>query len=136
VTKATNRPPATAWQSRDIADWNVTTYHAFLIDENKRRFNALYTPFGRGNLNTRWATEKGMIKQAQGAVGNAVLKRFIERCLDAHRPKPDFPHVNFGFMWSYLRDELPRAQSDIAQAQAVAERRADAVEVDSLDNLI
>ncbi|MGC4375746.1 hypothetical protein WD019_02225 [Fictibacillus sp. Mic-4] len=111
----TKRIPAKDHRNRPLETWNTTTYHSYLTDRNTELFGAPYVPFGKGPLHSRWLAEKGQLKQAQEAYGNAVLKRFIDRCLERHKPTEAFPHINFGFMWSYLRDELPRAASDVAK---------------------
>jgi hypothetical protein len=106
-------PPAHDWRNRDISDWNVSTFHAYLIDKNTELFSAEYVPFGKGPISRRWQTEKGQMKQAITAYGNVVLRAFIARCLKRHKPSADFPHINFGFMYAYMRDEMARAVAEI-----------------------
>jgi len=106
------------YATRPLDAWNVNHFLAWLSDETKRRFGVDYMPMGRGSISEKFNAERGMLKQAQERYGNAVLKRFIERCLDAYRPTAQYPSISFGFMWSYRRDELPRAQADVARAVA------------------
>lgn len=105
-----SKPKANDWQARDIADWNVTTFHAYLIDINKERYGTTYTPFGGGPESRRWATEKGQLKQAITKHGNEVTKAFIDKCFESHKFNPEYPTLSFGFMWAYLRDNIARAE--------------------------
>jgi hypothetical protein len=111
------RPKATDWQNRDITDYNVSTYHAMLIDKNEELYGVTYQPFGKGSVSTRYMSEKGQIKGAQGQYGNAVLKRYIEICFAKHRFNPEYPCLSFGFMFAYMRNELAQAQAEIAREQ-------------------
>jgi len=121
---------------RPLADWNVNHFIAFLAAETKRKFGVDYVPGGRGPISSRWAMERGMLKQAQESLGNAVLRRFIERCIANYRPHGDYLFVTFTFMWSWMRDEVARAQADVARSQAKAAREAETVEVTDIDELI
>jgi hypothetical protein len=114
----TKRSPGADYESVPIPEWNVSHFHAWLIAETKSRFNVDYAPFGRGTLASRWLAEKGMLKQACATYGNEVMRRFIERCLESYRPTPQYPAINFGFMYSYRRDELQRAQADVVRTNA------------------
>lgn len=111
------QPKSADWRNFPLDQWNTTTLHAYLIDKNAELFDAEYVPFGKGAISQRWRTEKGQLKQAQAALGNTVLLAFIDRCLATHTPKADFPHVNFGFMWAYRRDEVPRANAEVSAQQ-------------------
>lgn len=116
-------PPATDWQARDIDDWNVRTFHAYLADRNRELFGAEYVPFGRGSISQRWRVEQGQLKNAITTHGQALVKAFIDRCLARHKPTADFPHVNWGYMWAYMRDEMPRAQAELERELKFEERR-------------
>lgn len=116
-------PHATDWRARNIADWNVSTFIAFIAETTAERYNAEYQPGGRGAKSTRWARERGMLKQAQGRYGNAVLRRFIEICWAEYRTnKPDeYPYPSFTFMYSYMDRNFQPAQSAVAREQREAE---------------
>lgn len=124
--------------TRDITAWNVKDFHDYLIDRNTELFSADYVPFsfGRGALNQRWAAEKGAMKQAQEKLGNEVLRAFIDRCVAKHTPKPDYPHINFGYMWTYLRDEVPRAQADVTQASRRKQAQQDELSAAEIRDLL
>ncbi|MFD2704698.1 hypothetical protein [Salibacterium lacus] len=111
------QPKSADWRNFPLDKWNCSTWHRYLIDKNAELFDAEYIPFGKGAISQRWRTEKGQLKQAQADLGNAVLLAFIDRCLATHTPNADFPHVNFGFMWAYRRDEVPRAKADVTAGQ-------------------
>lgn len=107
------KPKANDWQARDLEDWNVTTFHAYLIDRNRELYGIDYVPFGKGPVSKRWSTEKGQLKQAITKHGPEVVKGFIDKCFETHRFNPDFPTLSFGFMYAYLRDNLQRAEVDV-----------------------
>ncbi|MFS0562556.1 hypothetical protein AB1K91_17660 [Terribacillus sp. 179-K 1B1 HS] len=134
TNKRATKPKATDWQNRDITDYNVSTYHAMLIDKNEELYGVSYQPFGKGAVSTRWQTEKGQLKQAQGQYGNAVLKRYIEICFAKHRFNPEYPCLSFGFMFAYMRNELAQAQAEIAREskrREAAEKQSEVSEIDS-----
>lgn len=126
------RTKASDWKARAIEDWNVTTFHAYLIDRNREDYNAEYVPFGRGSIQKRWSTEKGQLKQAITKHGNEATKAFIDKCFESHRFNPDFPTLSFGFMWSYLRDNMARAEVELRKQKKREEsaRKSQEIEVD------
>lgn len=113
------KPKANDWKARAIEDWNVTTFHAYLIDLNREKYGVTYTPFGKGAESKRWSTEKGQLKQAINKHGNEVTKEFIDLCFEKHRLNPQFPTLSFGFMWSYLRDNVGRAEIRVNKRKVV-----------------
>lgn len=112
-----SKPKANDWKARDIEDWNVTTFHAYLIESNKEKYGIEYVPFGQGPISRRWSTEKGQLKQAITKHGNEIVKAFIDKCFESHRYNPEFPTLSFGFMWAYLRDTLQRAEAEVQRRQ-------------------
>ena len=108
-------PPASDWRARDIDDWNVTTFHQFIIDGTRERYGVEYAPGGGGSRSQRWMREKGMLKQAQQAYGNEVLRKFIEMCWREYRTnQPDkYPYPTFSFMYAYMDRCLPEAQAEV-----------------------
>ncbi|MBA9027580.1 hypothetical protein [Peribacillus huizhouensis] len=124
-------PPATDWRARDITDWNVSTFSQFIIDRTQEIYGVPYAPGGGGSKSQRWLREKGMLKQAQGTYGNAVLRAFIEICWREYRTnKPEqFPYPTFAFMISYQDRYFSQAQSDVARAK----RSSGAAEIAEVD---
>ena len=112
-----HKPSQYDWQARDITDWNANTFLAFIGDKTKELYGVDYAPGGTGAKSARWSRERGMLKNAQGRYGNAVLKRFIEICLREYRTnKPDqFPYPTVVFMISYMDRFFAVAQSEIAR---------------------
>lgn len=104
------------WQARELPDWNANTFLAFIGDKTKELYGVDYAPGGQGAKSARWSRERGMLKQAIGKYGNAVVKRFIEICWREYRTtKPDqFPYPTWMFMYSYMDRHFTRAQSEIA----------------------
>lgn len=126
----TNRkkPNQFDWRNRDLADWNTNTFLSFIADKTKEMYGVDYTPGGRGSKSQRWARERGMMKNAIGQYGNAVVKRFIELCWCNYRTsQPDkFPYPTWTFMYSYMDRYFAQAQAEVAREQ----KREKAKEVD------
>ena len=123
-------PPATAWQERDIADWNSTTFHAYLSDKHRELFGIDYVPM------RSWNAEKGMIGDIIGTksgkspkprkASNEALKRFIDVTFEGYRPSAQYPGTSFGFMWSYRKTDWQRIQAEeLAQARRQASVEAE-----------
>lgn len=119
--------PAKAWAERDIADWNVATFCAYLTDHHREMFGIDYAPM-RG-----WRTEQGILGGLIGTqsrtnprprtASNADVKRFIDETFANYQPSAQYPGTSFGFMWTYRKTDWQRIQAaSIAQA-----RRAEAV---------
>jgi hypothetical protein len=122
------------WQKRPVTDWNVTTFHAYLIDKNREQFDVDYVPFGQGPISKRWATEKGQLKNAINKFGNGVVLAFINECFEGRKLNPEFPTLSFGFMYAYMRDDLQRAEvaykKRVERAKAIDESEATEVDED------
>lgn len=103
-----NLPPAKAWRERDIADWNTTTFCAYLSDRHTELYGIPYVP-GRGG----WRAEQGMIKRMIDEHGPEAVKRFTDECFREYRPTRDYPGVNFTFMYTYMRGRvLPKVLAE------------------------
>lgn len=98
------------WRELPIEKWNTTSFHAYLIDRNLEAYGATYVPFGHGPISRRWVQEKGQIKQAIQKHGNDVVKLYIDKCFVNHKFNPQFPVLSFGFMYTYMRNELASAE--------------------------
>ncbi len=94
-----------------LADWNVRTFFAYLTHLTAEHFGVEYAPTGSGSKAQRWQRESGMMKQAQGKYGNAVLKRFIEISVEEYAPNADYPYVSFTFAYSYRDRNFAKAQA-------------------------
>ncbi|MFZ4454261.1 hypothetical protein [Salibacterium aidingense] len=133
------QPKSADWRNLPIDSWNCTTFTAMLTELTADHFGVDYAPGGGGSKSQRWAREKGMLKQAQQRYGNAILRRFIEMCVEEYRPNSDYPFPTFAFMYSYMDRNFARAQAEIAaaerQAQAEDNARQAASSGDMLDYL-
>lgn len=103
---AAKKPAAKDWRNRNIKDWNVTTFHAYLIDQHEEQFGVPYYPFGS------WIIEKRMIKGCVESHGSDVVKTFIDRSLATYKPSDAFPGINFGFMFKWKNNLLQKAIKD------------------------
>lgn len=92
-------PPANDWKSRDIEDWNATTFRAYLADRHEERFGI---PYVSNNI----GAEARNIKLMCEKYGKQVTKDFIDECLRQFRPNPNYPGITFFFMFSYMRERV------------------------------
>lgn len=118
------KPNTTDWANLPTEQWNTRTFTAYLTHLTEEHFGVAYEPTGGGAKQQRWARELGMMKQAQEKYGNVVLRRFIEMCVAEYTAKPQYPYASFTFMYSYMSDRFPKAQSAIA-AEARREQAED-----------
>lgn len=104
------------WQGLPIEKWNATTYREYM----KHLHQAIYgIPYVANN----YAVEGRFITNMRKEHGNEVVKRFIEKCFELHSPSEKYPGLNFGFMYSYLRERyLPLVLKDIAREKYVSKR--------------
>lgn len=128
------KPSTKDWRNLPIEKWNTTTVHAFLIDETQRKFDAEYTPGGKGSKSQRWSAEKGMIKRELTKRGPEVVRKFIEICWREYwTPNPKkYPYPTFGFMIGYMdryiNEAIVEATKEVERAD-IAER-SDSTEID------
>lgn len=127
----TNKVSTKDWRNLPIKKWNVTTIHAFLIDETRRRYDAEYKPGGRGSLSQRWAAEKGMIKRELTKHGPEVVRKFIEVCWREYYPNDRYRFPTFGFMIAYQDRYWTDAIQEVESDEIV--KRAEKVDVSSVD---
>jgi len=127
-------PPAKDWQARDIEDWNVSTFCAYLTDKHRELFGIDYAPF-RG-----WRVEQGMIGGIIGTrngkprqASNAMLKRFIDETFAGYRPTAEYPGTSFGFVWTYRKNDWQRIQAEELRRQQAEAARQDAPEIEDLN---
>lgn len=111
------------WRNLPTDQWNTTTFHAFLIDETKRRFDAEYVPGGGGPKSKRWAAEKGMLKREIERRGPEVVRKFIEICWrDYYTSNPDkYPFPSFGFCLGFMDRNWTEAEREVKKAEERAE---------------
>jgi hypothetical protein len=128
------------YPDKSTAEWNVADFHAYLADENKRRFGVEYSPFGRGSKGQRWGFEQGSLKKALTTYGADVVKRFIDESFAEYASTPDFPCMTWGFVYAYRDRGLQRAQVEARREKERSERKAGAgqagVDVEALRKLL
>jgi len=94
------------WRNRATADWTVTTFRQYLADEHERRYGIPYTP-------RSFAIEGRWLKTMIAEHGAELVRNFIDACFEDYRPTPQYPGLNFGFMFSYQRARvLPRVLAE------------------------
>jgi hypothetical protein len=126
MTKS-KKPSQFDWQARELPDWNVNTFMAYIADKTKELYGVDYAPGGTGVKTSRYSRERGMMKNAIGQYGNAVVKRFIDICWREYRTnKPEqFPYPSWTFMYSCMDRYFPQAQSEVARESRREERKKD-----------
>lgn len=126
MTSKTKRklPPATDWQSRELSDWTAGTFRAYLSDQHREILNISY-------VTRNYAVDAKLINAMRKENGNDATKRFIDACFRSYTPTPNYPGVNFTFMYAYMREgELPKILADIKREQ---EREQRMMEQDNVD---
>src|SRR5690625_3678551 len=125
-------PPASDWQSRNIDDWNTTTFHAYMQSRHRELFGCEYVPF-RG-----WQAEKGMLgrligtRQRKGTHDKAIIKRFIDEGFKSYKPTAQYPGTSFGFLYSYRRNILQRLEAEDRRKESVKQAEMTAEDYDRL----
>lgn len=123
------------WRNLPTDQWNVTSFHSFLIDETKRRFDAEYVPGGRGPKSKRWTAEKGVIKRELDRRGAAVVRKFIEICWrEYYTSDPNkYPYPTFFFMCGFQDRNWTEAEREVKKAEERAEmaERSDSTQIDT-----
>ena len=110
------------WRNLPIERWNIATFLAFIAEGTREKYGVDYAPGGGGSKAMRWNRERGMLKQAQGRYGNAVLRKFIEICWREYRTnKPaEFPYPTISFAMAYMDRYFAQAQAAIAAENRMA----------------
>lgn len=118
------------YEKRPLEEWTVRDFHDYLTMRTREKFGTDYVPFGKGPISTRWRTEQGQVKNAQKEWGNAFVKYFIDANVDSYLPNDRYPFINFGFMYAYRRDDVPRLQRELKLKAGRTEARERQEEVD------
>lgn len=110
-----------------IEKWNATTFRAYMKDLHDVQFNIPYVA-------NNHAVEGKMITNMRTEYGNEITKRFIAKCFAEHKPtNPRFPGLNFGFMYSYLRERyLPPVMVDL-QKEALKAKHTEQAQTTEID---
>lgn len=117
-------PSATEWESRNINDWNATTFRSYLQAKHEELYGIPY-------VTRNYAMEAGMIKKSYEEYGKDVTKAFIDACFSDYKPTKQYPSLNYAFMYSYMRNRiLPRLLAEQAKDRRREERKERRQEVD------
>lgn len=122
------------WKARNIDDWNVSTFCAYLSDKHVELFGVDYAPM-RG-----WRAEQGILggmigtqsrtNPKQRTVSNELVKAFIDETFESYTPNAQYPGTSFGFMYTYRKNVLQRLQAE----EYAKARRKEAVELAQEDD--
>jgi hypothetical protein len=108
-----NKPNAKDWRTREIADWNTTTFRQYLADQHEAKYGIKYTT-------RNYAVEGRWLKSMVEEHGAEIVKAFIDGCFAEYKPTLDYPGLNFAFMFSYQRARiLPRVMAEVKRRAVV-----------------
>jgi hypothetical protein len=106
-----------------LEKWNATTYRAYMKALNELYFDL---PYVAKNVQM----ENACISRMQKEFGNELVKDFITACYKEYKPRPAYPSLNFGFIYSHMKEYmLPRvlqAHKLKKQAQARTQQLTEA----------
>lgn len=95
------------WRNLPVEKWNATTFREYMKFLHKERFGIPYVTNNHG-------AEGRMLKNTWEEYGKPATKRFIEVCFNEYRPTAKYPGLNYGFMYSYMRQRvMPRVLKEM-----------------------
>ncbi|PEA53458.1 hypothetical protein CON64_18625 [Bacillus pseudomycoides] len=90
------------WRNLPQEKWNGTTIREYINHLNVEKFGI---PAVSNNVRRENAMIAAMIK----AEGIEVVKEFVEVCVTSYKGSEQYPTVNFGFMYSFMKAQyLPK----------------------------
>lgn len=114
------------WLNLPVDKWNVTTFRAYMAHLHQEKFGIPY-------VTNNYAVEGRFIKDTFEKYGKEATKRFIERCFDMYKPTPQYPGINYGFMYSYMRQRiLPQVLKELA-AEKLRKQRQQQAQTQKID---
>ena len=123
--------PAKEYYNRPIHTWTVISFTEYLKDKHREMFGIDYAPHGG-----RWGYEQSVLGDLIGTqsrknpkprtASNADVKRFIDVTFENYQPTPQWPGVNFGWVWTYRKTDWQRIQAE-SNRKAKAEKASEDV---------
>lgn len=92
-------PHAKRFDLREIDDWNVLTFTEYLKHVHEETYELPY-------ISKNWNMERGMLKKSVGEYGRKATKDLIDESFKTHKSSPDYPGLNYWFIYSYKRKNL------------------------------
>lgn len=83
--------------------------------------------YGFDYVSNNHAMEGRSLKTMVAQHGVETVRAFIDACFAEYKPTPQYPGLNFGFMFAFMRERvLPRVLADMArkERQMQAEEQA------------
>jgi hypothetical protein len=93
---------ATDWRNRELPDWTVGTFRAYLIERHQEILKVPYYPF------RSWQVDQKMLRTCLQEHGPEITKAFIDEALETYKPTSDYPGTSFGFIFSYKNNILQK----------------------------
>lgn len=108
------------YENLPLDKWNVTTFREYMKAVHTDKYGIPYVA-------NNHAVEGRFIKDMQTKYGNKATLAFVDKCFATYTPTNKFPGLNFGFMYSYMRERnLPAVLKEIATAELKAKRQEQA----------
>ncbi|MEH7464599.1 hypothetical protein V7166_21820 [Bacillus thuringiensis] len=90
------------WRNLPLEKWNGTTVREYINHLNVEKFGI---PATTNSIRRENAMVSAMIK----AEGIEAVKEFVEICVESYKGTEQYPTVNFGFMYSFMKAQhLPK----------------------------
>ena len=121
------------YETKPIEKWNVNDFMQYFGDQHLERFEVEYMPMGS------WAAERGLIgntigtQKKAGKVDKAVFKRFLDICLDEYKPTRQYPGTSIGFLITYRKNVLQRAEIELRSEERIEAEQMAEVSTDISD---
>lgn len=120
---------------KPVEKWSVKDFHNYLISEHERIFGIEYIPW------RSWGVEQGLIGNIVGTTrgrspkpgthDKVLIKAFIDKCYASYKPTRSYPGINFGFMWSYMRQNLQKVEKERVNKEVAATYKKESEGIDS-----
>lgn len=117
----------TSWRDRPLDKWNASTFRQYLSDMHTDRYGIAYTARNYG-------MEAKLIRTMIDDHGAEITKSFIDTCFSEYRPTPQYPSLNFAFMYSYMRERiLPKLMAEQARHERMEQEQANEMSIDEIN---
>lgn len=117
---------ALKYSEKDVSQWSVNDFLAYIADRHLAAYGTEYTPPGRN-----WSLERGLIGSLIGTKGRnpkprkyepEVVLAFIDSCFASHKCTPQWPTVSFTWFWKWKTEVWARVLAEHNRKVASAER--------------
>lgn len=105
----------TDYRERPLDAWTAHQFRQYLADKHVELYGIAY-------VTRSIAMEAKMIRNMIDEHGAELTKQFIDRCFIEYKPTPQYPSLNFAFMYSYMKERvLPKLLAEKARQERMAQ---------------